>query len=99
MLVLEVKGREREQDQTKRQYMEEWCKAVSEHGGFGHWTCAVSWRPSDLHDILAAKARASGRTGFMADEINPPDFDAMTSEEIRTQFEGGSLASHRGTPQ
>ena len=61
MLVLEVKGKEREQDRTKRQYMEEWCKAVSEHGGFGRWECAVSWRPSDIHDILAEKTRATGR--------------------------------------
>ena len=58
MLVLEVKGREREEDRIKRQHMEEWCKAVSDHGGFGRWECAVSWRPSDLHDILAEKARA-----------------------------------------
>ena len=57
MLVLEVKGRERGEDRIKRQHMEEWCKAVSDHGGFGRWECAVSWRPSDIHDILAEKAR------------------------------------------
>ena len=62
MLVLEVKGREREEDRTKRRYMEEWCEAVNEHGGFGSWECAISWRPSDIHDILAEKARSSGRT-------------------------------------
>ena len=58
MLVLEVKGRAREEDRTKRRFMEEWCKAVSDHGGFGRWECAVSWRPGDIHDILAEKARA-----------------------------------------
>ena len=58
MLVLEVKGREREEDRTKRRYMEEWCEAVNAHGGFGRWECAVSSRPGDIHDILAAKVRA-----------------------------------------
>ncbi len=91
MLVLEVKGREREEDRTKRRYMEEWCEAVNAHGGFGRWECAVSWRPGDVQDILAAKARASERIGFMAGEIEvPADFDTMGGEEIREQFEGGS---------
>ena len=54
MLVLEVKGREREQDRTKRRFLEEWIAAVNEHGGFGRWTWAVSRKPSDVHDVLAA---------------------------------------------
>ena len=93
MLVLEVKGKEREQDITKRRYLEEWCRAVTEHGGFGHWDCAVSWRPGDVHDILKAKAQRSGsqRIGFMAGEVEvPEDFDTMGGEDIRKMFEGGS---------
>ena len=93
MLVLEVKGKEREQDITKRRYLEEWCRAVTEHGGFGHWDCAVSWRPGDVHDILEAKAQRNGkqRIGFMAGEVEvPEDFDTMGAEDIRQMFEGGS---------
>ena len=56
MLVLEVKGREREEDKTKRRHMAEWCKAVNQHGGFGRWECAVSWRPSDIHEVLTASS-------------------------------------------
>ena len=65
MLVLEVKGREREQDHTKRRFLNEWTIAVNEHGGFGRWTWAVSKKPSDVHDVLAA---ASGGRGAGADD-------------------------------
>ena len=64
MLVLEVKGREREQDRTKRRFLEEWVAAVNGHGSFGRWTWAVSRKPSDVHDVLAA---ANGRTAGARD--------------------------------
>ena len=92
MLVLEVKGKEREEDRTKRRYLQDWCEAVNTHGGFGQWDCAVSWRPGDVRDILKAKARGSGqqRIGFMAGEIEvPEDFDTMGGEDIREMFESG----------
>ena len=54
--------------------MEDWCKAVNEHGGFGQWDCAVSWHPGDVQEILKAKAHRSGqqRIGFMAGEVDVP---------------------------
>ena len=54
MLVLEVKGRDRDGDRAKRTYLKEWCDAVTDHGGFGRWSCAVSRTPGDVHDLLAA---------------------------------------------
>ena len=93
MLVLEVKGREREEDRTKRRYLEDWCRAVNGHGGFGQWHCAVSRHPGDIQDILEAKVREGGpqRIGFMAGEIEvPEDFDTMGGEDIREKFERGS---------
>ena len=51
-LIVEVKGRQREQDDTKHVCMEEWIKAVNEHGGFGQWQFAVSRTPSDIQDVL-----------------------------------------------
>lgn len=52
-LVLETKGRERDEDRTKRRFLKEWIRAVNAHGGFGRWTCDVSRIPSDVLDILA----------------------------------------------
>ena len=56
MLVLEIKGRDRdsEQNQEKRKALEEWVAAVNDHGGFGRWSCDVARRPGDIQDILAA---------------------------------------------
>jgi len=55
MLVLEVKGQETAKDQTKRRFMDEWIRAVTDHGGFGTWVWAVSRNPSDVHDALAGR--------------------------------------------
>ena len=63
MLVLEVKGRERDRDRTKRRFLDEWVTAVNAHGGFGRWRWAVSKKPSDVHDILAAAAVAANGRG------------------------------------
>lgn len=32
-LVLETKGQDTEQDKTKRAFLDEWCKAINQHGG------------------------------------------------------------------
>ncbi len=52
MLVLETKGQETDQDKTKRQSLDEWVRAVNEHGGFGRWRWAVSRNPGEIHGIL-----------------------------------------------
>ena len=59
MLVLEIKGQDNEQDQTKRRFLDEWVKAVNAHGGFGHWAWDVSKNPGDIKDILAKHAGAA----------------------------------------
>ena len=51
-LILEVKVQETEQDKTKRRFMEEWVKAVNNHGGFGEWAFAVSRDPGDEEGII-----------------------------------------------
>ncbi|WP_048198803.1 BPTD_3080 family restriction endonuclease [Methanocella arvoryzae] len=51
-LVLEVKGQETFQDQVKRAALEEWIKAVNQHGGFGVWSSAVSRDPADVEEII-----------------------------------------------
>ncbi len=51
-LVLETKGQDTQQDRTKREFLDEWVRAVNEHGGFGKWQWAVSTHPSDVANIL-----------------------------------------------
>ncbi len=53
MLVLEVKGQDDQQQQTKREFLSEWTRAVNGHKGFGEWSSAVSRNPTDIHEILA----------------------------------------------
>jgi type III restriction enzyme len=52
MLVLEVKGQDSQENHTKREFLDEWVRAVNAHGGFGQWSWAVSRAPSDLPEIL-----------------------------------------------
>ncbi len=56
MLVLEVKGQDTQEDQTKREFLAEWVGAVNSHGGFGAWVADVSHRPGDIRRILTKHA-------------------------------------------
>ncbi len=60
MLVLETKGRDSDQDRTKRRYLAEWVKAVNAHGGFGRWLWDIALNPGEIHGILARHSRADG---------------------------------------
>ncbi len=51
-LILEVKGVDSQQNKTKREYLNEWVKAVNSHGGFGKWHWTVSFHPSDLENKI-----------------------------------------------
>ncbi|MDG6027958.1 MAG: type III restriction endonuclease subunit R [Candidatus Brocadia sp.] len=51
-LVLETKGQDSEQNKTKRAFLDGWCRAVNQHGGFGKWSWAVSFDPNDLNKII-----------------------------------------------
>ena len=59
MLVLETKGRDSGQDQTKRRFLDEWVRAVNAHGGFGRWSWDVSKTPGDIQGILARLSHAT----------------------------------------
>ena len=52
MLVLEVKGIDDEKNRTKRTALKEWIDAVNSDGRFGPWKSDVSFRPSDIKDII-----------------------------------------------
>lgn len=55
-LIIETKGQDNEQNKTKRAYLDEWCRAINQHGGFGKWSWAVSFDPNDLDQILKNSA-------------------------------------------
>ncbi|MBO8129153.1 MAG: DEAD/DEAH box helicase family protein [Peptococcaceae bacterium] len=52
MLVLETKGQKTEETRVKHNYLDEWVRAVNEHGGFGRWYWAVAYQPGEIRDIL-----------------------------------------------
>ena len=52
MLVLEVKGEDDQQNKAKREYLNEWVQAVNSDGRFDRWCWDVSFRPSDIQDII-----------------------------------------------
>lgn len=52
MLILEVKGQDDQQNQTKREFLDEWIRAVNGHKGFGEWVGDVSRHPKDVIAIL-----------------------------------------------
>jgi len=57
-LVLEVKGKDTNQDKTKREFLAEWVNAVNAHGGFGSWSSDVSRNPGEIKDILAHRSQS-----------------------------------------
>lgn len=56
-LVLEIKGRDDQQNKTKRGYLDEWVNAVNGDGRFGKWCWAVSFRTSDIKDLIKRHSR------------------------------------------
>jgi type III restriction enzyme len=59
-LVLETKGRDSEQDQTKRRFLDEWVRAVNAYGGLGRWRWEVSHDPADIQDVLHRHSASPG---------------------------------------
>lgn len=53
-MILERKGQQIERDTSKRSFLDEWVRAINEHGGFGNWKAAVSEHPDDVPGILNA---------------------------------------------
>ncbi len=57
-LILEEKGKDTDQDKTKREFLDEWVNAVNGHGSFGSWSWDVSRTPGEVKDILACHAQS-----------------------------------------
>jgi type III restriction enzyme len=61
-LVLEVEGQDNQEQQTKREFLSEWVRAVNGHGGFGTSASEVSRNPTDIHGILQREGGAGTST-------------------------------------
>jgi len=55
-LVLEVKGQDTQENKSKRQFLDEWVKAVNSHGGFGVWAWDVVLQPKEVLGVLEKHA-------------------------------------------
>ena len=51
-LIIEVKGQDTQQDKTKREFLDEWVKAVNEYGGFGKWKWDVVTEPLEINRLI-----------------------------------------------
>jgi type III restriction enzyme len=51
-LILETKGQDEQQAKTKREFLDEWVRAVNQYGGFGRWRWAVSRHPKDVDGLI-----------------------------------------------
>ncbi|KXK55408.1 MAG: hypothetical protein UZ05_CHB002000597, partial [Chlorobi bacterium OLB5] len=89
-LIVETKGQDNEQNKTKRAYLDEWCRAINQHGGFGKWSWAVSFDPNDLDQILQNSALSfSGHIFADTDNYNVAEkiFDATINFFETSGFE------------
>ena len=58
-LVLEIKGKDDDQNQQKRLYLDEWVKAVNEDGNYGIWAWDVAFHPSDVTMLIEKHAMSN----------------------------------------
>ncbi len=56
---METKGQDSLKDKTKRAYLDEWVKAINEHGGFGRWEWVLSTDPADVKSIIKKYAESN----------------------------------------
>ena len=63
-MILETKGKDSQQNQTKREYLNEWITAVNEQGGFGKWHWDVSFEPSDIESKVKNSISMSSEHGY-----------------------------------
>ena len=79
MLVLETKGQRDAQSDTKRRALEQWTRAVNQHGGFGRW-CFRQF-PTTLEDVKR-NTRESTRRLPLAPRRDSSRPDSTTTPQI-----------------
>ncbi len=56
-LVLEIKGKDDNQNKEKRRYLADWIDVVNEDGSYGTWTWDVAFDPTDVRGIIATHVK------------------------------------------
>ena len=73
MLVLEVKGQDSQENHTKREFLDEWVRAVNAQGAFGAWAWGTRgiWRAYSKTErrVLVTISRFNSDSGFRILEL------------------------------
>ncbi len=67
-MILEIKGVDNQQNKTKREFLNEWVKAVNSHGGFGKWNWDVLFHPNDIEQKLKKYFENQNRSTYAESE-------------------------------
>ena len=57
MLVLEIKGKDDDQNRTKRKYLAEWVDVVNQDGRYGTWVWDVAFHPAEVRGIITKHSK------------------------------------------
>ena len=84
-LVLEIKGKDDDQNREKRRYLEEWTDVVNEDGNYGTWTWDVAFHPAEVKGIIEKhfKTKVSAREYAMCPKCGRT---AQSRQEIEKEF-------------
>ena len=58
MLVLEIKGKDDDQNQTKRRFLKEWVDVVNDDGNYGTWVCDVAFHPTEVRGKIEKHSKS-----------------------------------------
>lgn len=66
MLVLEIKGKDSEQNKAKREYLDRWIKAVNDDGSYGTWVWDVAFRQTEVRGKINKHMKTNASSNIIA---------------------------------
>ncbi len=84
-LVLEVKGKDDDQNKQKRRSLDDWVAAVNDNGNYGTWVWDVAFHPSDVRTIID-KHVTSNISARVYTKCRRCDVVAASRQEIEDVF-------------
>ena len=85
MLVLEIKGKDDNQNRAKRRYLAEWVDVVNRDGRYGTWVWDVAFHPAEVRGIIGkhSKTETSAREHAKCPRCGKV---ASSRQEIESRF-------------